>query len=66
MIHGCGMDGFSELLKGIRSEKLETGLKLNMCSHKPPSRYYSSSEEEQDDDASTDGENNDQVDEELQ
>ncbi|KAF5564303.1 hypothetical protein FNAPI_2196 [Fusarium napiforme] len=66
VLHGCGMDGFSELVKGIRSEKLEAGLKLNMCPHKPPSRYDSSSEREQDDDASTDGESNGQVDEELQ
>ncbi|KAF5651299.1 actin filament organization app1 [Fusarium tjaetaba] len=65
VLHGCGMDGFSELVKGIRSEKLEAGLKLNMCPHKPPSRYETSSEEEQDGDASTDGESNGQVDEEL-
>ncbi|KAG5798240.1 hypothetical protein H9Q69_002713 [Fusarium xylarioides] len=64
VIDGCGMDGFSELVKGIWSEKLEEGLKLNMCPHKPPSRYVSSSEGEQDDDSSTDGESNGQVDEE--
>ncbi|KAF5542861.1 hypothetical protein FMEXI_7263 [Fusarium mexicanum] len=35
VIDGCGMDGFSELVKGIWSEKLEGGLKLRMCRHKP-------------------------------
>lgn len=64
VIDGCGMDGFSELVKGIWSKKLEGGLKLNMCPHKPPSCYDSSSDEEQDDDSSTDSESNGQVDEE--
>ncbi|KAK2694304.1 hypothetical protein QWA68_008001 [Fusarium oxysporum] len=64
VIDGCGMDGFSDLVKGIWSKKLEGGLKLNMCPHKPPSRYDSSSDEEQDDDSSTDSESNEQVDEE--
>ncbi|SCO88454.1 uncharacterized protein FRV6_12581 [Fusarium oxysporum] len=64
VIDGCGMDGFSDLVKGIWSKKLEGGLKLNICPHKPPSRYDSSSDEEQDDDSSTDSESNEQVDEE--
>ncbi|KAF4436926.1 hypothetical protein FACUT_6056 [Fusarium acutatum] len=62
VINGCSMDGFSELVKGIWSEKLEGRLKLNMCPRKPPSRYDLSSEGEHD--SSTDGESNDQVDEE--
>lgn len=62
VIDGCGMDGFSELVKQIWSEKLEEGLKLYMCSHKLPSRYDSSSKGGQDDGSPTDGESNGQVD----
>ncbi|CZR41348.1 uncharacterized protein FPRO_10937 [Fusarium proliferatum ET1] len=54
VIDGCGMDGFSEIVKEIWSKKLEGGLKLYMCPYKPSSRYDSSSEGEQDDDSPTD------------